>query len=516
MSLRDVKIRTKLTAAFVFFVVLLLCSSSFSLLSLNRANNGIQEVINKNYPTTVKANQLIDYFQDFTNIQQLMLLDVKGTFQASSEKRLLAISAEITKLYNDLHKNLHDEASQRVLDEFLSVRKEYLDSRFRILKAMQQNDRTAALDELMTTTLKVQAKYEAKVQELIAIQNSKMTAAGEEVEEGYLTNRMWIMLTNLVSVGAAAILGWFIIKSITQPLGQAVEFARVIAEGDLSRNVETHHRDETGVLLSALMGMKTRLHDIVREVQKGSENISSAAAQIVAGNEDLAERTEKQASSVEETAATMEQITSTVKNTYDHTAMATNLSADAADVVSQNGQMMSQVTEKMRMMNATSLRMSDIINLIDSIAFQTNILALNAAVEAARAGENGRGFAVVAGEVRQLAQKSASSANEIRSLIQDSTSQTGEGMEMVEAANQQMAEMIENVGKMDGILGEIKLASQEQTDGIVQINTAISMIDTTTQQNSSLVEESLAAAASLNEQAQYLREVVQVFRLERA
>jgi methyl-accepting chemotaxis protein-2 (aspartate sensor receptor) len=233
----------------------------------------------------------------------------------------------------------------------------------------------------------------------------------------------------------------------------------------------------------------------------------------MAGNQDLAARTEEQASSVEETAASMEQITSTVQNTYDHTNVASRLSADAANVVKQNGQMMSQVTSKMRLINDTSNRMSDIINLIDSIAFQTNILALNAAVEAARAGEHGRGFAVVAGEVRQLAQKSASSANEIRSLIEDSNSQAREGMDLVEVANQQIIGMVTNVQEMDGILGDIKLASQEQTEGISQINTAIGMIDTTTQQNSALVEQSVAAAASLNEQAQNLREMVKVFRL---
>ncbi|MCT4702145.1 methyl-accepting chemotaxis protein [Enterobacteriaceae bacterium H20N1] len=514
MSLHDVKIRTKLTLAFTFFIVLMIFSSSLSLLSLNKANNGMQSIITDDYPTTVKANQLIENFQDFINVQQLMLLDDKGTFREASEKRLTELSARITGLLDNLSKARQDERSRQALSEITEVRKEYLDSRFRILQAVQLNDRAAALEEMMTTTVQVQEKYKAKVQALIAIQNEQMRAAGSEVEKDYHTNRALLILITLLSIVLATLTGWFIVRSITRPLGQAVEFAQAIAEGDLSRSIDTHHRDETGVLLHALMAMKVRLQEIVREVQKGSESISSAAAQIVAGNQDLAARTEEQASSVEETAASMEQITSTVKNTYDHTNVATRLSADTASVVKKNGQMMTQVTNKMRLINDTSNRMSDIINLIDSIAFQTNILALNAAVEAARAGEHGRGFAVVAGEVRQLAQKSASSASEIRTLIENSTSQTREGMDLVQTANQQITGMVSNVEEMDGILSEIKQASQEQTEGISQINTAIGMIDTTTQQNSCLVEESVAAAASLNEQARHLREMVKVFRLE--
>lgn len=515
MSLHDVKIRTKLTLVFTFFIILMVFASGLSLFSLHKANNGMQKIVMKDYPTTVKANQLIEDFQNFINVQQVMLLDDKGTFREASEKRLNELSARITGLLESLYKVKHDEKSRRALDEITAVRKEYLDSRFRILQAVQLNDRAAALNEMMSTTIQVQEKYKAKVKELIAIQNEKMSTAGSQVEKNYHTNRLLLILIALFSIVLATLTGWFIVRAITRPLGQAVEFAQAIAEGDLTRNIDTHHRDETGILLSALMAMKTRLRNIVHEVQKGAENISTAAAQIVAGNQDLAARTEEQASSVEETAASMEQITSTVKNTYDHTDVATRLSADAASVVKKNGQMMSQVTNKMRLINDTSNRMSDIINLIDSIAFQTNILALNAAVEAARAGEHGRGFAVVAGEVRQLAQKSASSAREIRSLIENSSSQTREGMDLVQTANQQINGMIDNVEEMDGIISEIKQASQEQTEGISQINIAIGMIDTTTQQNSCLVEQSVAAAASLNEQAQHLREMVKVFQLER-
>ena len=403
MFLHDVKIGTKLFLAFGFFIVLMALSASLSLISLNRANNGMQSIITSDYPTTVKANQLIDNFQEFISTQQLMLLDEQGTYTGQSQQRLKEISEHITVILGELNNALQDQKSQQVLAEIRSVRQQYLDSRYRILQAVQNNNRAGAIQEMMTTTLAVQQAYKAKVKELITIQNSEMQSAGAQVEGDFRSNRLLLILLTLFSIAAGSLIGWFIVRAITRPLGEAVHFAKAISEGDLTGSITPHGKDETGLLLHALMEMKTRLLDIVQQVQTGSENISSAAAQIVAGNQDLAARTEEQASSVEQTAASMEQITATVKNTASHTGEATNLSADAATVVKNNGEMMKQVTSKMRLINETSNRMSDIIDLIDAIAFQTNILALNAAVEAARAGEHGRGFAVVAKRSRKRA-----------------------------------------------------------------------------------------------------------------
>lgn len=513
MFLRNVKIRSKLFIAFGLFIVLMMVSSGLSIFSLERANRGMQNILTDDYPITVKANKLIDNFQEYVSTQQLMLMDEEGRWTGASQARLDAISQQISLLLDELSAAPLDDKSKTVIADIRDVREQYLASQHRIQAAVQSHNRQAAMQEMMTTTVNVQQAYKDKVMALIAIEDAQMRSAGEQVESDFKANRILLVALALAGIVAGCVMGLYIVRSITRPLDDAVQFAEAIAEGDLTRTIACEQRDETGVLLQALMTMKNRLQKIVQEVQNGSENISSAAAQIVAGNQDLAARTEEQASSVEQTAASMEQITATVKNTAEHTGEATKLSAGAATVVKNNGEMMNQVTQKMRVINETANRMSDIINLIDSIAFQTNILALNAAVEAARAGEHGRGFAVVAGEVRQLAQKSASSASEIRNLIEDSTGQTQEGMLLVEKANALINGMVSNVEEMDVILREIGQASREQTDGISQINSAIGLIDATTQQNSCLVEESVAAAASLNEQALHLKELVKVFRV---
>lgn len=288
MFLHNIKIRSKLFMAFGLFIVLMVVSSALSLFSLDRANTGMQNIITNDYPTTVKANLLIDNFNDFIIAQQLMLLDEEGRWSQSSQKELDEISQRITALLDELSSNRHDAASQKIITEIREARQQYLESRFRILQDIQSHNRQAAIQEMMTRTVQVQKVYKDKVQELIAVQDAQMHNAGVQVEGDFKTNRTLLITLALISIAAGCVMGWYIVRSITRPLDEAVRFAEAIADGDLTRHITTDYKDETGVLLQALMAMKTRLLDIVQEVQNGSESISTAAAQIVAGNQDLA------------------------------------------------------------------------------------------------------------------------------------------------------------------------------------------------------------------------------------
>jgi methyl-accepting chemotaxis protein/methyl-accepting chemotaxis protein-1 (serine sensor receptor) len=311
-----------------------------------------------------------------------------------------------------------------------------------------------------------------------------------------------------IAVGAA------MIRSISAPLGEATAIASRVAAGDLTGRIEARGTNEIGTLLAALSRMKASLAGIVAEVRTSTETISTASSQISAGNQDLSERTCGQASSLEQTAASMEELTGTVRQNADNARQANALAVSASAVAVRGGDVVAQVVDTMGSINESSRKIVDIIGVIDGIAFQTNILALNAAVEAARAGEQGRGFAVVASEVRNLAQRSASAAKEIKQLIGDSVVKVDSGARLVDEAGATMKEIVTSIQRVTDIMGEITQASVEQTAGLDQIHSAITEMDSITQQNVALVEEATAAAAALHDQADGLTRVVGVFTLD--
>ncbi len=303
------------------------------------------------------------------------------------------------------------------------------------------------------------------------------------------------------------------VRSVTVPVGEAVSLARSVADGDLDVALEARGSNEMGQLVEALVDMKERLVDVVGDVRRHAESVAAASAQIAQGNSDLSGRTEQQASTLEETAASMEELSVTVRQNADNAHQADELARGASEVAVSGGQVVGEVVDTMKEINESSRRIADIINVIDGIAFQTNILALNAAVEAARAGEQGRGFAVVAGEVRNLAQRSAEAAKEIKVLIDASVERVERGTRLVDRAGTTMKEVVGAIRRVTDIVGEISSASAEQSAGVAQVGEAVTQMDQATQHNAALVEESAAAAASLETQAQALLQAVAVFRL---
>jgi methyl-accepting chemotaxis protein-2 (aspartate sensor receptor) len=324
------------------------------------------------------------------------------------------------------------------------------------------------------------------------------------------------VLVGLLIVVGVLVVGLYAVfaRSVFRPLHEAGRLFDRIAAGDLTNRIEQRGNNEIGVLYGAVKRMQDSLARTVSAVRLGVEEIHTGSREIAAGNIDLSSRTEQQAASLEETAASMDELSSTVRNNAESSRSASELAMAASEVATRGGRAVGDVVGTMRGIADSSNRIADIVGVIDGIAFQTNILALNAAVEAARAGEQGKGFAVVASEVRALAQRSAAAAKEIKGLIDDSVQKVSIGSDQVEAAGATMQEIVTSVRRVTDIINEISSASEEQSQGIQQVNQAVSQMDSVTQQNAALVEQAAASAASLETQAQRLREAVAVFKLQ--
>lgn len=514
MFLANLRIGTRLGAGFSMLIIILFLVSFFSLSKLSDFQSNATNIVTEIYPLTQESNDLIDRVNEHFATYSKVILAHGDEQRQGYINNIIKQRKDIAKLLDKIESGITNENSRKYTDAIHQDRNNFLAAGDRVISFVQTGDNDSAANEFNQSLSQLQNHYIHSVKSMATYQGDAMNASIETMAKEYQSTRMILLIILAVSVTLSLGIAYQLTRGVTRPIQQALQLADSVAQGDLTSQIKATSTDEAGLLLQSLDHMNSNLSQIVSQVRDGADTISTAATQIAAGNQDLSARTEEQASSLEETAASMEQLAATIKNTAENTTQAADIAHLASDAAKQSGQVMMSVTQKMGGIRDSSLRMAEIINVIDGISFQTNILALNAAVEAARAGEQGRGFAVVAGEVRSLAQSSATAAREIKELIDDSVKKVQEGMLLVNSAEETINGLTGYVRDVNQVISEISQASSEQSEGIHQINLAVGQIDTTTQQNAALVEESAAAAFSLQAQATALAEAVSAFKLQ--
>ena len=511
--LKNLTIKARLIFVVGFLCLMCVAGAIIGLTSLYMANEALKE----NYENGLVPTGQLDQIVRLILANQLAVAQAVTDDAAGIARELDGVENRLKqadKLWNDYTAVPASAQEKELADKFVAARTKFVGEGLRpAMEALRANDMPKATGIMRGQMNQLFTAVNQSANNLLNFQLDSAKKNFESTQATYRLVRNSCLTGMLFSVLLGTIICIWLVRAIARPLADAVRVARSVAAGDLTNKIEVSTSDETGQLLQALKEMNESLVKIVSEVRGGTETIATASSEIASGNMDLSARTETQASSLEETASSMEELTSTVKSNADSAYQANQLAMSASQVAVKGGAVVSQVVATMGSINESARKIVDIIGVIDSIAFQTNILALNAAVEAARAGEQGKGFAVVATEVRQLAQRSAAAAKQIKELIDDSVEKVDTGARLVDQAGATMKEIVDSVKRVTDIMGEISTASKEQTDGIEQVNQAIAQMDEVTQQNAALVEEAAAAAASLQDQAVSLSQVVSVFKL---
>ena len=511
MNFTAMKIRTRLALGFGLMVLMIALIGTVSLAKTDTLHGDFRAVVYDQYPKIEELTQSKDLLANNEVALLLMLIDA-----ASIDQQIATIHTtrkQIGELLGKLQTQITSEGGKAAMEQFKGPRAQYIELQNRYIDAIKAGQTDNARAILLNEMTAVRSRYHEALGGVVKYQDSLMDASIKNAAEAVNSLQWAIIIAASVALAAALLMGLRLISSITRPIAQAVHVANTVAAGELTHPIDTSGSDETAQLLQALQHMQQGLVQVVGKVRAGSESVATASEQIAQGNNDLSSRTESQASALQQTAASMEQLNSTVRQNADNARQANQLAVNASSVARQGGEVVADVVRTMKEINDSSSKIADIIGVIDSIAFQTNILALNAAVEAARAGEQGRGFAVVATEVRSLAGRSAEAAREIKGLIGASVERVETGTALVDRAGQTMAEVVDAIQRVTDIMGEISAASTEQSQGVAQVGEAVTQMDQVTQQNAALVEEMAAAAASLNTQAQELVSTVAVFKL---
>ncbi|MDY7577651.1 methyl-accepting chemotaxis protein [Herbaspirillum sp. RTI4] len=516
MNIHHLKVSTRLALGFSLVFVFLAAITLMSVWNLQRVGTLTDTMVNQD----MAKERLVRAWSSAIQLNGSRTVTIVESVDTQVHKTLQtaikATSQDISVLQKQLDTFAKTPEETKLLADVAVLRTRYSAIRALLLKEKNTSDDGARLMEKTDFQPALNA-YLASLDLLIAEQAKSITNSAGNVSAMFRFAQGTIsglgLLALLIGITAAALIARSLKRQLGGEPGDAANIANSIAAGNLSVPIHLLPNDRSS-LLFALASMRDQLAVVVTRIRTGAHNMATSSNEIAAGNMDLSTRTEQQAGSLEETASAMEQLTSTVKQNADNARQASQLASSASVVAVEGGAAVARIIDTMEAINHSARKIVDIISVIDGIAFQTNILALNAAVEAARAGEQGRGFAVVASEVRSLAQRSAAAAKEIKTLIGDSVNKADAGSLLVKQTGGTINEVVASVKRVTDIVGEISQASQEQSNGIEEVNRAITQMDEVTQQNAALVEQAAAAASSMQEQAEELSQAVSVFNLD--
>jgi len=507
----NMKIRDRLAVGFAIILALSIASTVIGIWRIQVVSQVTRTMVDE----SVRKERLISALN--TNLRGGILRTI--AILRSSDQMLnafflnedLIAKKDASALQKQITSLLQNEEEKNLYQQVLEQQKKYSQINSRMMELKSNGDADEGNQILVQEFVPASKHYQAALGRLLEWEQVEIDRSSRHIDLIAGQSRILLLIVEIAALLFGVSCAWLLTRSIIRPIKQAVELSHKVANGDLTTEIKIKSRDEVGQLLMSLQSMNSNLRNIVSNVRTSTMTIATASRAIAVGNMDLSSRTESQASALEETASAMEELISTVRSNADNAREASALASSASLIAIEGGGVVDLVVQTMREINASSKKIVDIISVIDSIAFQTNILALNAAVEAARAGEQGRGFAVVASEVRSLAQRSAAAAKEIKSLIDDSVRRVSNGSSQVERAGATMINIVTSVKRVTSIVHEISEASQEQAAGIEQVNDTITQLDNVTQQNSALVVKAASAAEAMQLEADNLTGLVSVF-----